>query len=101
MPKIIITIDGKNAEVEVEGEARLIDLMRASIEVEEKVKNTINSSTVKKEEMSEALDVLLEMREHGKVGETKDRNTEDGDASRPPVYPSFFKGHEFSKTEGR
>ena len=96
MTKLIITIDGKNAEVKAEGDVKLVDLLRATIELEERIKNILDSSTIKEEEISETLEVLLEL-----VNCARDRDTEDGDTSGPSVYPSFFEGHEFSKKEGR
>ena len=96
MTKIIITIDGKNAGVKVEEDVKLVDLLRATIELEERVKTMLDSSTIKEEDISETLEALLELMNYAKV-----RNTEDGDTSRPSVYPSFFEGHEFSKKEGR
>ena len=96
MTKITLTVEEKNVEVEIEGEIKLVDLLRVTIELEERIKKLLDSSTIKKEDISESLGALLELMNYAKV-----RNTEDGDTSRPSVYPSFFEGHEFSKKEGR
>ena len=96
MTKIEITVEAKSVEVEIEGEVKVVDLLRATIELEERIKNMLDSSSIKEEDVSETLGALLELVNRGKNGDKK-----DGDTSGPPVYPSFFKGHEFSKTEGR
>ena len=96
MTKIEITVEAKSVEVEIEGEVKVVDLLRATIELEERIKNMLDSSSIKEEDVSETLEALLEL-----VNHAGDRDTEDGDTSGPSVYPSFFEGHEFSKKEGR
>ena len=96
MTKLIITIDGKNVEVKAKGDVKLVDLLRATIELEERIERILDSSIIKEEDVSETLEALLEL-----VNHAGDRDTKDGDTSGPSVYPSFFEGHEFSKKESR